>query len=63
VSKDAEGPVPRCTPKQLLAVACPTCHAGVGDYCEERPGKVLILPAHHEARFRLAATVAGRALN
>lgn len=48
-------PVPTVTKTQLLAVACPTCSAKPGTYCEERPGKVLLLPHHHEARFRAAA--------
>lgn len=44
----------RATPAQLLAVACPTCGAKAGAYCEREPGRVLLLPAHHEARFRAA---------
>ena len=40
-----------CTPKKLLAVPCPTCRVGVGAYCEERPGKVLLLAHHHVERF------------
>jgi hypothetical protein len=47
---------PPCTRDQLLAVACPTCKAAVGDYCEERPGKVLLLPHHHIERFWAASS-------
>jgi hypothetical protein len=46
---------PACTPEQLLAVSCPTCGVAVGSYCEERPGKVLLLPQHHADRFWVAA--------
>lgn len=42
------------TGDELLAVTCPTCGAQPERYCEERPGKVLLLPYHHEARFRAA---------
>lgn len=51
-----ESPSP-CTRDQLLAVSCPTCGAAVSTYCEERPGKVLLLPHHHAARFWAARTV------
>jgi len=46
--------VPQCTPKELLAVACPVCGADVESYCfVMRDGllEVLLLPHHHEARF------------
>ena len=52
---DNKDPVPTVTKRQLLSVSCPTCGAAAGSYCEEQPGKVLLLPHHHEARFRLAA--------
>jgi hypothetical protein len=42
------------TPQQLLSVACPICKAPVGSYCEERPGKILLLPQHHVERFKAA---------
>jgi hypothetical protein len=52
VSKpDAEEQPPPCTREQLLAVPCPTCGAAAGAYCEERSGKVLLLPHHHADRF------------
>jgi hypothetical protein len=58
-----EEPAPTCTVAELLAVACPTCGASADAYCEEKPGKVLLLTQHHEERFRLAAKQAGRKLN
>jgi hypothetical protein len=53
---------PARTPEQLLAVTCPTCKAAIGSYCEERPGKVLLLPHHHIERF-WAASAAERESN
>lgn len=48
---------PSCIPEKLLAVPCPTCGAAVGAYCEERPGKVLLLPQHHAERYWAASAV------
>jgi hypothetical protein len=48
---------PACTREQLLAVACPLCRATIGTYCEERPGKVLLLQHHHAERFWAASAV------
>lgn len=50
-------PPPKCTRDQLLAVPCPTCRAAVGAYCEERPGKVLLLHLHHADRFWAAHAI------
>ncbi len=50
---------PACTREQLLTVSCPTCGAMAGSYCELRPGKVLLLPQHHAARFWAARGTSG----